>query len=87
MLRGSIGFCALMALAATLGVAHAFDETKYPDLKGQWNRTAAPRWESASKAPLTPEYRAIYDANVKDQAEGGQAKRRPIRASRPECRG
>ena len=72
MVRGSIGFCALMALAATLGVAHAFDETKYPDLKGQWNRTAAPRWESASKAPLTPEYRAIYEANVKDQAEGGQ---------------
>jgi hypothetical protein len=72
MLRGSIGFCALMTLAGTLGVAHAFDEAKYPDLKGQWNRTAAPRWESASKAPLTPEYRAIYEANVKDQAEGGQ---------------
>ena len=52
MLRGSI--VALMALAGTLGVAHAFDETKYPDLKGQWNRTAAPRWEDASKAPLTP---------------------------------
>jgi hypothetical protein len=70
MLRGSI--CALMALAGTLGVAHAFDETKYPDLKGQWNRTTAHRWEDASKAPLTPEYRAIFEANVKDQAEGGQ---------------
>jgi hypothetical protein len=72
MLRGSIGLCALVALVATLGGAHAFDETKYPDLKGQWNRTTAPRWEDASKAPLTPEYRAIFEANVKDQAEGGQ---------------
>ena len=70
MLRGSI--CALMALAGTLGVAHAFDETKYPDLKGQWNRTTAPRWEDARKAPLPPEYRAIFDANVKEPAEGGQ---------------
>ena len=72
MLRGSIGLCALVALVATLGGAQAFDETKYPDLKGQWDRTTAPRWEDASKAPLTPEYRAIFEANVKDQAEGGQ---------------
>jgi hypothetical protein len=72
MLRGSIGFCALVAFVGTLGAAQAFDESKYPDLKGQWNRTTAPRWEDASKAPLTPEYRAVFEANVKDQAEGGQ---------------
>jgi hypothetical protein len=72
MFRGSIGFCALVTFVCTLGTAQAFDESKYPDLKGQWNRTTAPRWEDASKAPLTPEYRAIFEANVKDQAEGGQ---------------
>jgi hypothetical protein len=71
MLRGSIGFCALMAFVGTLGAARR-STIKYPDLKGQWNRTTAPRWEDASKAPLTPEYRAVFEANVKDQAEGGQ---------------
>jgi hypothetical protein len=66
------GSVAVLALLAPLGTAQAFDETKYPDLKGQWNRTTAPRWELAKTAPLTPEYRAIFEANVKDQEEGGQ---------------
>jgi hypothetical protein len=66
------GSVAVLALLAPLGAAQAFDETKYPDLKGQWNRTTAPRWELAKTAPLTPEYRAIYEANVKDQEDGGQ---------------
>lgn len=52
--------------------AHAFDETRYPDLKGQWDRTAAPRWADAKSAPFTPEYRAIFEENLKDQAAGGQ---------------
>jgi hypothetical protein len=54
------------------GSAQAFDETKYPDLKGQWHRTGAPRWADPSKAPLTAEYRAIFEANLRDQATGGQ---------------
>jgi hypothetical protein len=60
------------ALLMTVAGAQAFDESKYPDFQGQWDRTTAPRWVDASKAPLTPEYRAIFEANVKDQAEGGQ---------------
>jgi hypothetical protein len=59
-------------LLTTVAAARAFDETKFPDFKGQWQRTTAPRWLDASKAPLTAEYRAIFEANVKDQAEGGQ---------------
>jgi hypothetical protein len=59
-------------LLTTVAAARAFDETKFPDFKGQWHRTTPPRWLDASKAPLTPEYRAIFEANVKDQAEGGQ---------------
>ena len=71
--RSIIGSVALAAaLCMTIGSAQAFDESKYPDLKGQWQRTAAPRWASAREAPLTEEYRAIFEANLKDQAAGGQ---------------
>jgi hypothetical protein len=74
---------ALMALFATSGRAHAFDDAKYPDLKGQWNRFVVPGlagqpsfdqtkgWGRAQKAPLTPEYQAILDASIADQAKGG----------------
>jgi hypothetical protein len=65
----------LMAVAG----ARAFDESKYPDLSGQWKRPpgvsnqydiSKPR--TAEEAPLTPEYQKIFEANLKDQAEGGQ---------------
>ena len=37
--RGSTGvFVLAAALLTTTVVALAFDETKYPDLKGQWRR-------------------------------------------------
>ena len=75
-----IGAIAL-ASATLVGVAavRAFDESKYPDLGGQWKRppgvsnqydTSKPR--TAEEAPLTPEYQKIFEANLKDQAEGGQ---------------
>src|SRR6202022_4419062 len=71
--RGAMLLAALSAaLLMTIGSARAFDESKYPDLKGQWDRTQPPRWLDGKTAPLTPEYRAIYEANLKDQAEGGQ---------------
>jgi len=68
---------ALIALAATLcmmlglaSAAHAFDEAKYPDLSGQWRRIGPDRWDGASNrdAPLTPEYRAIYEKTRKTEA-------------------
>jgi hypothetical protein len=66
----------LAALTMASAAALAFDEAKYPDLKGQWNRIGAPRWDPTSRtnegAPLTPEYKAIHEANLKDQAAGGQ---------------
>src|SRR5215470_19908484 len=38
--RNSIGAATLAAaLLAMIGGAAAFDESKYPDLKGQWRRT------------------------------------------------
>ena len=45
---------------------------KYPDLRGQWNRTFVPRWTiGEERAPLTPEYQKVYEANLADMANGG----------------
>jgi hypothetical protein len=88
--RGSIWASVLAAaLLTTLAGAWAFDESKYPDLKGQWRRgpnadiagvlqgrgnTFDPSkgWGPAQQAPLTPEYQARFEANLADQAAGGQ---------------
>jgi hypothetical protein len=85
--RNSIGATALAAaLMMTIGGAAAFDDSKYPDLKGQWRRVGravqsdrigAPFDPSkpfgrGEQAPLTPEYQAIYEANLADMERGGQ---------------
>jgi len=75
--RHAIGAAALAAtlLIGTVG-ARAFDDAKYPNLKGQWNRIGSPRWDqqdrNGERAPLTPEYQAIHAANLADQRAGGQ---------------
>jgi hypothetical protein len=69
-----------MALGVTMGSARAFDESKYPNWKGQWLRTdtGTPRYDPSKppgrgqQAPLTPEYQAILEASLADQARGGQ---------------
>jgi hypothetical protein len=62
----TLGAIALAALLA-IGHANAFDQTKYPDLSGQWHRVGAPAWDAtATDPPLTAEYRAIYEARKKD---------------------
>jgi hypothetical protein len=75
---------AALALAAAawmmLADARAFDESKYPEWYGQWTRprSVGNQWDPtkpggpAQQAPLTPEYQAIYEANLADQKEGGQ---------------
>ena len=78
--RGSIAgimLTAMLALANTTTMA--FDETKYPDWIGQWRRPAGVgnQWDtskpvSKQEAPLTAEYQAIFEANLADQAAGGQ---------------
>ena len=60
------------ALLLTVGAAQAFDDAKYPDFKGKWERVGAPRWLApGQKAPLTPEYQAVYAANRADMEAGG----------------
>src|SRR6266699_1491401 len=78
--KSTIGAVALLAaLGATMVGAHAFDDSKYPNLKGQWRIIGGPMrfdtakpWGLGQQAPLTPEYQAIFEANLKDQAEGGR---------------
>jgi hypothetical protein len=70
---------AAVLLLALIGAAAAHDETKYPDLRGQWTAIGGsvkyvpdkPRG-LGQEAPLTPEYQAIFEANLRDVAEGGQ---------------
>jgi hypothetical protein len=45
-------------------------DMKYPDWSGQWQRIGSLNWPpegyaKAGPAPLTPEYKAIYDRNQK----------------------
>jgi hypothetical protein len=72
-----------LALAAAMNVSTAdaqiFDLSKYPNLKGQWRVVGGPMrfdtskpWGPGQGAPLLPKYQAIFEANVQDQAAGGQ---------------
>jgi hypothetical protein len=79
-----LGMAALAALCLAAGAARAFDESKYPDLKGAWVRARVlgvvgqPSYDPtktqglAQEAPLKPEFQAILEANLRDQAAGGQ---------------
>ena len=63
--------------------ARAADETRYPNLKGEWS-AINPRfggqaikydptkaWGPAQQAPLTPEYQKVLEDSMADQAKGG----------------
>ena len=68
-LIGAIALTAACVLACA--GAEAFDESKYPDLQGQWDRIGPPNWTPAGTPPFTPEYQAIYEANRADMRTGG----------------
>ncbi len=80
--KSSIGLIAhAVALLITFGSAQAFDDTKYPDLTGQWDRFIVRGTNGqfdqtkplgrGQQAPLTPEYQAIFEESLADQAGGG----------------
>jgi hypothetical protein len=78
---GAIAVAAALCVASSMGT-QAQDLSKYPDwsgqwasgrytgLQGQWDPTKPPG--PAQQAPLTPEYQARFEANLADQAAGGQ---------------
>ncbi len=78
LLRGAIG---AMTLAAALALVAARAQTpvpsKHPDWSGQWRVQGGNRWDPTKgpgrdqEAPLTPEYVAIFEASLADQAVGG----------------
>ena len=78
--RISFGTVALTgALVLSIAGAAAHDESRYPDWKGQWRRAPGVgiNWDETKprlkqEAPLIPEYQAIWEASVADQAAGGQ---------------
>ena len=73
---GSVALAAILWM--TSAAAQAFDESKYPDWSGQWRRTSGIQWDPSKRigrgqqAPLTPEYQAVFEASLADQAAGGQ---------------
>ena len=68
----------LLAMALPIA-AQALDESKYPDIQGQWSRPRgtgiqwdpSKPWGRAQQPPLTAEYQAIWEASIADQADGG----------------
>jgi len=80
-----IGALALVvALGMSVADGRAFDDAKYPDLKGQWRTVRfagvggqaafdpTKPWGLGQQAPLTAEYQALLEASIADQARGGQ---------------
>src|ERR1700719_92362 len=84
--RSSIGAVALTALCIAGSASQAqdaskYDPSRYPDWSGpmRWTSTSGGNRYDQTKpagrgqqAPLTPEYQALFEAGLKDQAEGGQ---------------
>src|SRR5438874_13287559 len=81
--------CALLCMAAIAVQAQQpipendkYNPARYPDWSGpmRFTTTGGNRYDQtkrpgrAQQAPLTPEYQALFEAGLKDQAEGGQGR-------------
>jgi hypothetical protein len=78
--RGSmIALFVSASLAVSIATAHAWDDAKYPDWKGQWERIGSGVFDPSKRAgraqqpPLTPEYEAIWETNLAEEKAGGQS--------------
>ena len=84
----AIAAAAMAAWVAAAGAARAFDDTNYPNWKGQWTRVPVPGIFGVpsfdptkaagvkQQAPLTAEYQKIFDDNLAEQAVGGHGRGR-----------
>src|SRR5262249_36837595 len=69
----------LAGLAAVAGGGQAVGDAEDPDLRGEWKRAIGgmPRFDQSKPVSggeggaLTPQYRAIFEGNLKDQAGSG----------------
>jgi hypothetical protein len=80
LLKSMIGSVALAAavIAGPAVAQQPFDPSKYPAMAGQWLRVGPLGVFDSTKpqargqqAPLTPEYQAIFEANLAEVAKGG----------------
>jgi hypothetical protein len=81
--RSLIAAIVLASLVLSIGDAHAWDDAKYPNWKGQWTAVnpalggqiikfdPTKRSGPFQQAPLTPEYQKILEDSMADQAKGG----------------
>jgi hypothetical protein len=83
--RGLVGVLVLTVAALCLPsvATQAFDDAKYPALTGQWTRAVVPGAAGlppfdpakppgrGQQAPLTPEYQAIFEANLAERTALG----------------
>ena len=78
MLGRNVMLVAALAVMLSAAAAPALDQSKYPDWKGSWNRKGPGVFDPTKgfglkqKPPLTPDYQAIFEWSVADQAAGGQ---------------
>jgi len=78
--RSSLGVIvlALAGLGMAATGARALDDATYPDLRGAWERPGAAQWDPTKpgglrqQAPLTPQFQAVFEANLAEAAAGGQ---------------
>jgi hypothetical protein len=90
--RSSFGALALAMALTAPAPARADDTSKYPDLKGWWLRVDTGHgasWDPSKfaglrqQAPLTPEYQAILEVSLADQAKGGQGNNSMAECTQP----
>src|ERR1700751_4187458 len=78
-----------LTTARVPSAAQAQTDPKYPDWSGQWKRPpgAGIQWDQTKRPgrpqnpPLTPEYMAIFEASLADQARGGQGENARVTCS------
>ncbi len=84
MLERSFVVATALFVVGSCTTARAFDDTLYPNLKGQWTRFVVrglggqpsfdqtKSWAFGQNAPLTPEYKKVLEDSIADQTNGGQ---------------
>jgi hypothetical protein len=93
--RSSIGAVTLAGVLAVATAAFAFDDSKYPDFSGQWQRPRGVgiQWDPSRRLgldqhpPLTAEYQAVWEASMPIRRRAGRAMTRRHAAFPTACPG
>jgi hypothetical protein len=87
---GPVAFVAVLVAWPAAAQQPLEDAGKYPDMAGQWQRVGPLGVFDSTKppgrgqqAPYTPEYQAIFEANLADVAQGGSGED-PVHTCIPE---